>query len=198
MRTEAEEPVEAQVGSIVVRHLTPPEGDAAYRSRWRGPLEIECASASTERRAPGVVSALVAVLGLALLGFAAYVRSGPAIGTVSLALVALAWLVLRSRGEPVRRRQVIRVDDDRLTVRGADEPIEVPVASVETVGVGLAEASLRSLWVRLPRRGRVLLLDRLTEEEAHCAADALRGALGQRHERAEGVRGDTDAVPAPT
>jgi hypothetical protein len=177
MRSDTEEPVESRVGSIVVRHLTPPEGDAAYRSRWRGPLEIECVSAPLEQRSPGVVSALVAVLGLGLLGFAAYVRSGPAIGTVSLALLALAWLVFRSRGAGERENQVVRVDDDRLTVGGVEEPVRVPVAEVERVGVGRDAASLRTLWVRLTSRGRVLLLSRLTENEAQAAAGALREAL---------------------
>ncbi|HJL14597.1 MAG TPA: hypothetical protein RMH99_03005 [Sandaracinaceae bacterium LLY-WYZ-13_1] len=170
---------ERSVGAVTVRHLAPAEGDDAYRSRLRGgPLEIEHTVEEAIVRAPGPVTGLIAVLALLLLVFAIWVRSIPAIGAVGMALFALGWLFFFSRTRPRRRRRVVRLDDDALSTAGMDEPFRAPVARVEGVGVGRDAASMKTLWVRVSGRGRVLLLAGLDGVEASAAADAMREALG--------------------
>lgn len=186
---------ETRVGTLILRHAPPPEGDAPYRRRPDGPLEIERTRSEVPRPRPGVISALVAVLGLGLLVFAAYVRSGPAIGAVSFALVALAWLVLRSR-VAVDRVERIRLAGEQLHVESGDEPMTVAVSDVARVDLGLDTASLRTVWAAVAGRGRVMLLDGLTEEEANAMIDALRDRLDRADVAPSPARVEIEERPA--
>ena len=111
-----------------------------------------------------------------------------------MALLALGWLVVRSRGETRRPRRAVRVDDDRLTVTGPGEPIRVSRGDVEAVGAGRDEAGGRTLWARIRGRGRTLLLGQLTDPEAEAAVSALREAL--RHEPADAPSAATSPARA--
>lgn len=195
-RMEAE--AERRVGALTLREATPPEGDAPYRRRPDGPLEIERTRETAAGARPGVVTLLIAILGFLLLLFAAYVRSGPAIGSVSFALVALAWLVLRS-SRTEKRVERVHVDGERLRLEGVEEPMSAPIDAVEEIGLGVGTAALRTLWVRVADRGRVMLLEDLTAPEADAAADALREALGHSAAAVPApfrVEGDDDTAPA--
>ena len=127
-----------------------------------------------ERRYPGSIAVLIGLLGLLLLLFAIRVRSGPAIGSVSMALIALSWLVWRARKPRRSGEETLTVGSDQLTVSGPTREAAVDLADVTDIGTG-SDGSLRTVWART-ETDRVLLFDALTEEEA----EALRAELRAR------------------
>jgi len=131
-----------------------------------------------QRRIP--VVAIIGAINAALLAFAGYVRSWAAIGAVSLAMMALLWLVIwLGRDQGATGSVEVLIADDEL--KGPD--LSVALDQVSRVGVGEGGGSSHTVWVALSdpnpnRAGRSLLFDMLTEAEANAAASALREAIG--------------------
>ena len=160
-----------------------------YRELGDAPLVIERvagAGPAPQRRAP--VVGVIALVNVALLAFASYVRSWPAVGTVGVALIALLWLVLYL-GRDRASEETVRLALDRR-LRGPE--IDVAVEEVRGVGVGQGAAGSRTVWVATPR-GRILVLESLSDLEAEAAADALREAVERRRGRAAPARSPSPA-----
>ncbi len=149
--------------------------EGAYRV-GAGTLRLERHGPDTQARPlwlrPPV--ALSAILVALLSTFALVTRSGPAIGTSSVAILALVWLV--SRGEQ-RARAVswVELDGDTIRAAGDGEPVTVSAASVTDVRVGV-DGAYRSVFC-VAGDDRVPLLFGLDEAEAAAARDALAAAL---------------------
>lgn len=162
-----EQRVEEHVGRIVVRH---PSGLSG------APLEIERVGAVRGSRRPGPITALVFVIGLLLLVFAAYVHSGPAIGAVSFALFAMLWLVVGS-GRRAAASSRVRVGEDRILAESDGASVEASLGDVQEIGIGLDGGSHHTVWARVEGRGRLLLLSGLTALEARTAREHVRRAV---------------------
>lgn len=175
MSAIAEDAVERKVGRLVIRTAT--QGDrAGYRHAADAPvLELRCQPTATGPVRSGTAVALAAVLAAGLLVFAIIVRSGPAIGAVSVAIGALGWLVLASRRG--RAAAIVRIGADELCVIAPDRKLRAPIADVESVALGNDQDALRTVWARVKGEGRVLLLDGLTTDEADVALERIDAAL---------------------
>ena len=176
----AQETHEELVGSVAIRRVAPSESASTYRARGEGKLEIERrAEGEASRPLPGPVTALIGVLSLLLLAFAAYARSYPAIGAVSFTLLALTAMVLRSSRRRVPPSERVEVGEGRLVLRGTTGAIDTSLADVRAIGVGRDAALQRTVWVALGATGRAMVLDGLSETEANACAEALREALAR-------------------
>ncbi len=123
------------------------------------------------------VTLLASLLAFGLLSFAIIVRSGPAIGAISVAVGALAWLVLRG-GKRIVTGTRVGIADGELRVVSPEQRLKVPLDEVEGIGIGEDEPFV-TLFARLRGRGRVLLMDGLTREEAEAVVARLGDALGR-------------------
>lgn len=171
-------PEEETVGRLVVRAASR-DGESDYRHPARVPvLELRCQPSRGGPIRSGVAVALASVLATALLAFAIIVRSWPAVGAVSVAVGALAWLVLASRGG--RPATIVRLTDDELSVIAPGRGARVLLADVESVALGEDHDALRTLFARMRGAGRVLLLDGLTPEEADLALERLGDHVARR------------------
>ena len=156
--------------------------DATYREAGSQTLELELPpSAVTLESARPLVVMLIGILSTLLLTFAVVVRVWPAVGTVSVAVGALAFLVFK-RAKPAPPQRVCLAPEE-LMASGLERH-RAPIADVRGVGAGAGSASSRTLWVELEGVGRVLLLDGLSTGEASAARDALERAVDQARTRA--------------
>ncbi len=124
-----------------------------------------------------LVTALTGLLAFGLLTFAVIVRSAPAIGSISVAVMALGWLVFFGGRRTVERTRVA-LAQGRLSVEGTEEPLDVPADEIEGLGIG-QNLPTSTVFAYVKDRGRVLLLDGLSPEEAESAAARLSSALGR-------------------
>ncbi len=167
--------VEERVGRLAVFSRAHEHG-SSYRDAALAPiLELKLAAAKAPNR-PRVrlVGLLILVLSIILLIFALVTRSGPAIGTVSIALAAMAWLVLAGRR---MRSSTLRIQNGELALLDHTAGYRLPLLQIESAGVGQDTEGLATLFVRVRDRGRVLVFDGLSTEEAELAARCLREAL---------------------
>lgn len=172
-RADIEEQV---VGRLLIR-VTKPEGvEAPYRG-GAGMLRLERRGEDTMKKPPWTRGPVVLafILMAMLITFAGVTRTGAAIGTVSIAVLALLYLVIR--GER-RASAVSWVELDGGTVRagGDGDPVQLGADRIEQVDVG-HDGAYRSVFVRVREEGRVPLLYGLDEAEATAARDALTAAL---------------------
>lgn len=129
------------------------------------------------RSAAQVAMVISLLLGIALIVFAAIVRSMPAIGSVSVAVIALAILFGRGLFPRSERGVAVRVAGDELRVLA--DGTRVRIDRVEDLRTG-EDGDLRTLFAVVRERGRVLLLDGLSPDEAALAERHLRAILERR------------------
>lgn len=166
---------EKQVGRIRIVSQAPAEASAAYRERGEATVVVErLGDGAPARRASPVVLAVIGILNVGLVGFAWYVRSWPAVGGVTVVLIAfvLFFLSVHRGGRRPRAKVVV---GDQLRARG----LAARSVHVSDVGVGVGDTASRTVWVSLPS-GRELVLEELTAAEANAAADAIREAIERR------------------
>jgi hypothetical protein len=169
---------EQRVGRLRVRGCKEGYREAAL------PVELEIARDPLDASKRSRLAPLLAgVLVVALLSFAVLARSGPSIGSVTVVMVAFAWLFYSQGRGRARVETVLRVADGELRARGEDgSPLRVRLDRIEALGLGLDEAPLRTLWIRVEGEGRMLLLDGLSEEEASVASRMLSEVIEHRGE----------------
>lgn len=165
----------AQVGRVVVRRAA--EADGAEP----GPPDVLEQSLEIERttlplvftRAQTVAIAISLFLTTAFLVLTIVATASPrGIWIAPILVIAGSAFVgyLRSR------RSVVRVDANGLTASRPGMREHVALQDIEGLGVG-REHPYRTLWVRVRGRGRVLMLDGLSPEEADLASRSLRAVI---------------------
>ncbi|MEQ8886761.1 MAG: hypothetical protein RID93_03940 [Sandaracinaceae bacterium] len=167
-----------EVGRLLFE-LESVDGEPTYRSEHGRRLAVSRGVEEVvgERRYPGSIAVLIGVLGAILLLFAIRVGSGPAIGSVSVVLMALAWLVFRARRPRRTGRETLTVEDDVMRLAAPSRSAEVALADVLEIGTGV-DGPLRTVWARTSD-DRVLLFVALTDVGADAMQDALREALAR-------------------
>jgi hypothetical protein len=154
-----------RAGRLVVRTGTREHAADSRRSALeieRGPLPFTL----TPARITVIVIATTLSVGTFVVMTIAHATPLPCVGP--LALLA-GWALLAFwRG----RRVLLQLGEGAITVSGPWSSERVAVDDVEELGVG-DDAPYAALWIRVRGRGRVLLLDGLTREEADLASRKL-------------------------
>ncbi len=164
----------AQVGRIVVRRTAGTDGAEHRRIGAARTLEIERTTlplAFTRAQTVAIAISLFLTTALLVLSIAA-TASPPGIWIAPILVIAGAAFVGHQRS----RRSVIRVDAKGLTALRSGQREHVALEDIEGLGVG-REHPYRTLWVRVRGRGRVLMLDGLSPEEADLASRSLRAVI---------------------
>lgn len=164
---------EAVVGRVVVRRNSRSEGPD-HRSATSEFIDIERNSLPLVfTRAQIVAIAVSLFLATALLVLTIVAsRTPPGIWLAPLIVLGgSAWIAYQRT-----RRSVLRVDGESITAIRPWSREQIAICDVEGFGVG-AEHPHRTLWVAARGRGRVLMLDGLSNEEAELALRTLQAAL---------------------
>lgn len=164
---------EDRVGRVTVRTGTRPEVADYRRPALTAALEIERGPLPfTLTRGQGVVIGLGFVLSAALFAFTLFATSSPVVCLAPLVMVACVGVV----GYQRNRRVLLRVGADAITVSRSLSSERIALEHVEGLGVGL-DAPYSTVWITVRTRGRVLLLDGLTRDEADLVSRRLRTVL---------------------
>ncbi len=155
------EPRAAQDGWVEIRRESLESPTGAFRSRF----------------------AWMALLAIAvgLIGFSARVGSFPGLG-IGVILVALLAGIAIFRGR--RPSSLVRIADAQVSIVAPAGATELPLDDIERLGVGRDMDPLHTVWVAVRGKGRLLLLDGLTVEEAEVAASRLRPFVPTAQEEA--------------